>query len=95
MPSLGDRIGDWDDKNVVYSRSSPEKGVRWRLAGVSLAVGRVAAIATILAVRVFIRGDGAYVVVMGLLVLYLVAYVVWRRRRNRRLAGSSANWPST
>jgi Flp pilus assembly protein TadB len=91
---LGERAGRFDDESVIYRADDPEQKVAWRRLGSSYLVGTALA-AVLIAGGGAVFGEGAAIVgVLVASVAFLVAYVIWRRRRNRRLTGSPTTWPS-
>ena len=94
MGRLGDRLGKLDDKSVIYRADDPAQKVEWRRLGVAYVLGTVLAGLLIAgADRLFGQPFGS-VAVIGLGVVLLIPYVLWRRRRNQRLTGSATTWPS-
>lgn len=85
MPSVGERFGRWDDRSRLDGNAS-----RWlvRSLAVTFAVVLIGG-----AVGPLLTPTG-YVVAFVLTVAVLIAYVVWRRRWNRRLTGSPTTWPA-
>lgn len=91
---LGERAGRFDDESVIYRADDPEQKVVWKRLGGSYLVGTALATVLIAGGRA-VFGEGAAIV--GVLVVslaFVVAYVIWRRRRNRRLTRSPTTWPS-
>lgn len=43
--------------------------------------------------RAFVGKDAALATVFAGVVAFLTGYVIWRRRRNKRLTGSPTTWP--
>lgn len=94
MKSLGDRFGRIDDESVIYRADDPAQKVERRRFGVAGVLGVVLAGLLIAgADRVFGRTFGL-LAVFGLAVVMAITYVLWRRRRNKRLTGSATTWPS-
>ena len=93
VTKLGDRFGKWDDENVIYSAHDPEQKINRRVVTwVALGhLGTVVALA--IASRLVGKGVAAGVGLV-LALAFVVSYVIWRRRRNRRLTGSPDTWPS-
>lgn len=91
---IGERAGRFDDESVIYRADDPEQKVAWKRLGVSYLAGTILATALI-AGATAVAGEGAAIVgVLVASVAFVMAYVIWRRRRNRRLTGSSTTWPS-
>src|SRR5687768_1828365 len=85
---LSDRFGKWDDQSVVYRADDPKQHVAWGRVGWAYAIGTGVAGVSLFLARVFdVQLVATAVLGVGSLV-FVVAYVVWRRRRNRRLTGS-------
>ena len=90
---LSDRFGGWDDQSGVYRAGDPERHVALRrLVWIYIASGVATAI--VMAIGLALGVDLSAIVIVGSL-LILVAYMTWRRRRNRRLTGSPRQWPTT
>ncbi len=93
MGKWADRFGEWDDRHVIYRHNDDRDGIRWVPLVTSLAAGSL----IFGALRV-IAGPGAQawldLAIIVILIPLLIVYVVWRRRRNRRLTGSATTWPS-
>ena len=92
------RLGDWlaklDDKSVIYRADDPAEKVEWRRLGVAYVLGTVFAGLLIGgADRLLGQPVGSFAVI-GVVVVLLILYVLWRRRRNQRLTGSATTWPS-
>ena len=94
MGKFSDRLGKWDDRNVIYRADDPEQKVHWRRAGLSVVVAEVVAGIAMAVTLLLVPKPQAYVILMVGIVMFLVSYVIWRRRRNRRLTGSPDKWPS-
>ena len=93
MGRLGDRLGKLDDKSVIYRADDPAQRIEWRRFGVAYLLGTVLAGLLIAgADRLFGQPFGSLAVI-GLAVVLLIMYVLWRRRRNQRLTGSATTWP--
>ncbi|NHC15035.1 hypothetical protein [Motilibacter deserti] len=92
---LTERLGRWDDKRVVYRQGQPLREARlgslmiWRAIGAGLAAALVGLLTLV------VGRTAALLSALALVCAFLVAYVVWRRRRNGRMTGSSTTWPST
>ena len=87
-----DRLGRFDDKTLLY-RAGEGRVASPRTVVVVLIAGQViAAIAVAVVLALF--GPAALPVGFGLDIAFVVAYVVWRRRRNRCLTGSPTTSPS-
>ncbi len=91
---LGDRHGRFDDESVIYRTDDPEQKVHWRRLAFSYVVGSLLAIAVIAGAGAVVGEGAAITALLVAAVAFLVAYVIWRRRRNRRLTGSPTTWPS-
>lgn len=77
----------------IYRTHDPEQKVHWRRLALSYVVGSLVATAVIVAAGALV-GEGLVIAALFVAaVAFLVAYVVWRRRRNRRLTGSPTAWP--
>lgn len=94
MGHLGDRLGEYDDNSVIYRADDPAQKIHWRRLAMSFVVGSLVAAVLLFAADRLIGGWAAQVVVLVLTVVFLVAYLVWRRRRNARLTGSPTTWPN-
>lgn len=91
---LGEKFGRWDDRSVIYRADDPEQRVAWGRLGLSvLATSAVVGLMIAVAGGVDL-GDLASAVIFGGSVLFLIGYVIWRRRRNRGLTGSPTKWPT-
>ncbi len=93
MGGLGDRLGKFDDDSVIYRADDPAQKVDWPRMAVACVVG--SALAALLiggADRLFGQPVGALAVI-GLTIVLLTLYILWRRRRNERLTGSATTWP--
>ena len=92
MGRLGDRLGRWDDRSVIYRADDPEHRVAWgRLGRTYLATA--ALVAVLIAVgRAVGAEDLTIALIGGGSLLFLIVYVIWRRRRNRVLTGSATKW---
>jgi hypothetical protein len=89
-----DRLGRLDDELVIYSAHDPQQRIHWRRLIASYLVGSIAA-GVLLALAGRVIGELAAAIGVGLLAVgFVVAYVIWRRRRNTRLTGSPTTWPS-
>ena len=91
---LGDRLGRFDDESVIYSADDATQKIEWRRLGVAYVVGTVLAGLLIAGADRLLGQPSGSLAVFGLFVVLVVMYVVWRRRRNRRLTGSATTWPS-
>ena len=91
---LDDHLGKFDDKSVIYRADDPAQKVEWRRFGVAYVLGTVVAAVLIAgADRLFGQPFGS-VAVIGLAVVLVTTYLLWRRRRNQRVTGSATTWPS-
>ncbi len=94
MSQLSDRLGEIDDKTVIYRRNGPEQRIHWgRWAGASAAAWALAAVLGPLA-QTLLGDRVGLLVLLGIVLAFLVAGVICRRRRNKRLTGSPTTWPS-
>jgi hypothetical protein len=91
---IGERAGGFDDESVIYRADDPEQKVAWRRLGGAYLVGTILATALIAGATAVVGEGAAIVGVLLAAVAFLVAYVIWRRRRNRRLTGSPTTWPT-
>ena len=91
MANRGEKFGRWDDRSAIYRTDGG--GVSWR----RLAITFLVASAALAGLRALSRAVGAEDIAVAILgvgsVALLAVYVPWRRRRNRRLTGSSTEWP--
>lgn len=95
MGSVGDRLGKFDDESVIYRADDPDQKVHWPRVAVANVVGSILA-ALVLAGATRLLGDVAGILLSLVLgIAYMVLYVIWRRRRNKRLTGSATTWPSS
>lgn len=91
MGKLGEMLGRLDDRSVIYRTDDPEQRVSWKRALVAPAM--IAAI--LVAARAAGINEDMVIGVLGVLtIVFLPFYVVWRRRRNKRMTGSATTWPS-
>jgi hypothetical protein len=89
MGRLGERFGKFDDNTAVYRSDDPEQKVHWVRAAVGYVLG-----SAVFAGMWLLFGEGAAAMIgLAGVVAGLIVYVVWRRRRNRRLTGSPTKWP--
>ena len=94
MGRLSDRLGELDDNSVIYRADDPEQKVHWSRLGVAWAIGKVVSV-LLLGIAALLFGELAGAIIgFVLAVTFVVFYVVWRRRRNKRLTGSPTTWPS-
>lgn len=82
-----DRLGRFDDKTLLYRAGEGRVASRRTVVVVLIACQVIAAVLAYF-------GPAALPVAFGLDIAFVVAYVVWRRRRNRRLTGSPTTYPS-
>ncbi len=94
MGRLGDRLGKLDDKSVIYRAGDPAQKVEWRRFGVAYVLGTVLAGLFIAGADHLVGQPFGSLVVICLAVVLVIMYVLWRRRRNKRLTGSATTWPS-
>lgn len=92
---LGDRFGKWDDRSVIYRADDPEQKVKWGRWAVADVIGSVIAVVLIAVCSALFGELVGGAVAFGIGVVYLVVYLTWRRRRNKRLTGSPTRWPSS
>jgi Flp pilus assembly protein TadB len=94
MDRLGDRLGKFDDDSIIYRADDPAQKVHWRRVAVSYVVASALA-GLLLAGADLVLGQALGVLaVIGLTLVFLTSYILWRRRRNERLTGSATTWPS-
>jgi Flp pilus assembly protein TadB len=91
---LSDRLGELDDNSVIYRANDPEQKVNWSRLGLVWAIGKVVALLLLGGVGVLVGELAGAITLFVLTVTFLVFYVIWRRRRNKRLTGSPTTWPS-
>ncbi|MEQ9324174.1 MAG: hypothetical protein RIF41_33740 [Polyangiaceae bacterium] len=93
MGKIGEKLGRLDDKYVIYASNDPDRKVAWSRAAFAWIAGSVL-FGSLNALGRATGTEGPVLVVGSLaIVVALVAYVIWRRRRNRRLTGSPRTWP--
>lgn len=92
---LGDRLGKFDDESVIYRADDPTQRIEWRRFGVAYVLGTVLAGLLIAGADRLLGQPSGSLAVIGLSVVLMIMYVLWRRRRNRRLTGSATTWPSS
>jgi hypothetical protein len=88
------RFGKWDDSSVIYRADDPEQKVHWPRLAMAWAVARVVAALLIAGAGFVVEELAGAIIALALTVIFLVIYVIWRRRRNHRLTGSPTTWPS-
>lgn len=93
MRRLSDRLGKLDDRNVIYRTNDPEQRVHWQRAGAAYIGGTALFVVLSAVLRSFMSQDAALAIVFAGVVAFLIVYVIWRRRRNKRLTGSPTSWP--
>jgi uncharacterized membrane protein YfcA len=93
MRRLSDRLGKLDDRSVIYRTDDPEQRVHWRRAGGAYVGGTALFVVLSAVLRSFVSQDVALAIVFAAAVAFLIVYVIWRRRRNKRLTGSPTSWP--
>lgn len=94
MDKFGEKLGQLDDESVVYRADDPKQQVNWGRAIPAYIAGGLVAAGLLAARRALVLSEGAAILaVLAASVAFLVVYVVWRRRRNRRLTGSPTSWP--
>ena len=95
MRKFGERVGRLDDESVIYRADDPEQRVHWGRAFTTYVVGGLVVGGLLTAGRALNLSEGtALVAIAAGTVAFLVGYVIWRRRRNKRLTGSPTTWPS-
>ena len=94
MRRLGDGLGKFDDDSAIYRADDPRQKVHWPRTAVAYVVGSALAALLIAAADLLFGQPVGALAVIGLTVVVLTLYVVWRRRRNERLTGSATTWPS-
>ena len=93
MGGIGERLGRWDDRTVVYRADDPEQRIHWRRLGWACLLGS-AVFALLFAIGRAVGSEAAAAAAVAVLsAASVVAYVVWRRRRNRLLTGDPTKWP--
>lgn len=91
MGKFGEMLGRLDDRSVIYRADDPEQRVSWK----NLMVAPAIIVAVSIAARAAgVSQDMVLGVLSALAVLFLPFYLVWRRRRNKRMTGSATTWPS-
>ena len=92
---LGERLGKFDDENS-YRADDPEQREPWgRAAWVSFVAVAITAPVLLAGLGALLGGpQAAFLAAFALLFVWLVGYVVWRRRRNFRRTGSPTKWPT-
>lgn len=94
MGKLGDKLGRLDDKSVIYRANDPEQKVAWGRAALAWIGGSVL-VGGLTAVGNAAGDEGLALAASSVgIVVFLIGYVIWRRRRNKRLTGSPTDWPS-
>ncbi|HSH60220.1 MAG TPA: hypothetical protein VK988_11380 [Acidimicrobiales bacterium] len=91
---LLDHFGKWDDNSVIYRADDPEQKVHWLRLALTWVVARVVAALLIAGAGFVVEELAGAIIALALTVVFLVIYVIWRRRRNQRLTGSPTTWPS-
>lgn len=91
---IGEKLGLLDDRYVIYRPNDPAQKVAWGRAVMAWIAGN-ALFGGVYALGRATGTEGPVLVVGSLaIVVFLVGYVIWRRRRNRRLTGSPRTWPA-
>jgi Flp pilus assembly protein TadB len=70
-------------RTVIYRTDDPEQKGHWRPLALSYVVGSLSATAVIVAAGALVGEGLAIAALFVAAVVFLIAYVVWRRRRNR------------
>jgi hypothetical protein len=91
---LSDRLGEYDDTHVIYRADDPEQRFAWGTASKVWIATKMFSIAFLVVVGALVGPGLACLLLIGLGLAELVWYVIWRRRRNRRLTGSPTRWPT-
>ena len=94
MGRLADRLGDLDDATVIYRADDPAQKIAWRRLVLAKIVGWLFATACLAGASLVIDDGLAAVALLLVTIVFSVTYVIWRRRRNKRLTGSPTKWPS-
>jgi hypothetical protein len=95
MGKLGDRLGRLDDQLVIYRADDPHQKVHGLRLAATYVVGTGLVLLLVAAGSRLFGEAAAATVGFVLVVVLLVAYVTWRRHRNKELTGSSTRWPTT
>jgi hypothetical protein len=85
---LSERLGRYDDTHTIYRADDPEQQFAWGQAGKIWIVTKVVYVALLIVLSAVVGPPVALGLLGGLTLIELVWYCIWRRRRNRRLAGS-------
>jgi hypothetical protein len=91
---LSDRLGELDDKSVIYRADDPEQKIHWSRLGVALAIGKIVSMLLLGGAGLLVGELAGTIIAFVSVMAFLVLYVTWRRRRNKRLTGSPTIWPS-
>jgi Flp pilus assembly protein TadB len=88
--SLGDRFAKLD--RPIYRADDSEQRVRWGRLWIVKAGASIVVVVALLVLRSLVDEGVAILVLLVASIGFVVGYVVWRRRRNRRLTGSPTTW---
>ena len=94
MGKIGEWLGRVDDESVIYRADDPDQKFAWKKAGIAWVVGGVLVLVVGALGRTFASEAVVWAVMSVASIVFIVGYVIWRRRRNERLTGSPTKWPS-
>ncbi len=91
MGRLLDRLGRFDEEKRIYP--TKDGGFAWRRFAIGYVIGSIVVGGLILGLGLLVGEAAAAASFLVISVVGVIAYVVWRRDRNRRLTGSPTKWP--
>lgn len=89
--SFGDHFAKID--KPIYRADDPDQKIHWGRWFRAEVVGWVTVVPLLIVLGLLFGDLAAAIIVGALAIVFLVVYLTWRRRRNRRLTGSPTTWP--
>ena len=90
---LRERLARFDDRHTIYRSDDPGHKIYWRRWFLSGALGKAVGVVLIAVLGLLIGETAGAIATLVIALVFLTAYLVWRRRRNRRMTGSATTWP--